>query len=79
MGTKYQDRCTWRTSSTSGLTIRSTRADKILFDWAKRNGYNIQGFPVEVYWSDQVKTPKEKLVTEIWIPIEEKKTPNMVR
>jgi AraC family transcriptional regulator len=52
---------------------------KTLFDWAKRNQYKVQGFPIEVYWNDPNKTPKEKLVTEIWMPIEEKKVPGVVR
>jgi effector-binding domain-containing protein len=52
---------------------------KELFDWAKRNQYKVQGFPIEVYWADPNKTPKEKLVTEIWMPVEEKKVPGIVR
>jgi effector-binding domain-containing protein len=79
MGFKYQDPVYVAYIFHAGPYDKINESYKILFDWAKRNGYNIQGFPVEVYWSDQVKTPKEKLVTEIWIPIEEKKTPNMVR
>jgi effector-binding domain-containing protein len=52
---------------------------KVLFDHAKRNQYVIKGYPHEVYWSDPGKTPKEKLVTEVQIPIEEKKVPGIVR
>jgi effector-binding domain-containing protein len=52
---------------------------QILFDWAKRANYKILGNPVEIYWSDPSKTPKEKTVTEIWIPIEEKKTPGLMK
>lgn len=52
---------------------------KVLFDHAKRNQYVIKGYPLEVYWSDPNKTPKEKLVTEVQVPIEEKKIPGIVR
>lgn len=52
---------------------------KAIFDHAKRNQYVIRGFPHEVYWSDPATTPKEKLVTEIQIPIEQKKVPGVVR
>jgi|GEM_PF-1152776 len=45
---------------------------KILFNWAATNKYKIESFPVETYWSDPAKTPPDKQVTEIWIPIEEK-------
>lgn len=50
----------------------------ILFGWAARNQYKIVGPPVEVYWSDPEQTPPEKLVTEIWLPVEEKKIPGGV-
>jgi AraC family transcriptional regulator len=46
---------------------------RVLFDWAKRNGYTIRGFPIETYWSDPNTTPKEKLVTEICMPVDERK------
>jgi AraC family transcriptional regulator len=51
----------------------------VLFDWAKRNQYKFNGSPVELYWSDPATTPGEKLVTEIWLPVEEKKVPGVVR
>jgi effector-binding domain-containing protein len=47
---------------------------KILFDWAKTNQYKIEAYPIETYWSDPAKTPADKQVTEVWIPIPEKKT-----
>jgi AraC family transcriptional regulator len=50
----------------------------LLFRWAARNQYKIVGPPVEVYWSDPVETPPEQLVTEIWLPVEEKKIPGGV-
>jgi effector-binding domain-containing protein len=46
---------------------------QVLFDWAKRNGYTIRGYPVETYWSDPSTTPKEKLVTEVQVPVDERK------
>jgi len=46
---------------------------RVLFDWAKRNGYSISGYPVETYWSDPNTTPKEKLVTEICTPVDERR------
>jgi DNA gyrase inhibitor GyrI len=46
---------------------------KILFNWASTNQYKIESYPLEVYWSDPAKTPKDKQVTEIWIPIQERK------
>jgi effector-binding domain-containing protein len=52
---------------------------KLLFDWARRNQYKTEGNPVDIYWSDQAKTPKEKLVTEVWLPVEEKKVPGIAR
>lgn len=52
---------------------------KVIFDHAKRNQYEIRGFPHEVYWNDPAKTPKERLVTEVQIPIEQKKVPGIVR
>jgi len=45
---------------------------KILFDWAKTNQYKIETYPIESYWSDPAKTPKDKQVTEIWIPVPKK-------
>jgi effector-binding domain-containing protein len=50
----------------------------LLFGWAARNQYKIVGPPVEVYWGDPEQTPREKLVTEIWLPVEEKKIPGGV-
>jgi len=50
-----------------------------LMEWAERNKYKIIGPPIELYWSDPASVPAEKLVTEIWFPVEEKKTPGMVR
>ena len=47
----------------------------LLFGWAARNQYKIVGPPVEVYWSKPEQTPPEKLVTEIWLPVEERKIP----
>jgi len=52
---------------------------QVLFDWAKRNGYKVQGYPVEVYWSDPTVIPKEKLVTEVWMPVEERRVPQAVK
>jgi AraC family transcriptional regulator len=46
---------------------------RVLFDWAKRNGYTIKGFPVETYWSDPNTTPKEKLVTEVYTLVDERR------
>lgn len=51
---------------------------EVLFGWAARNKYNMVGPPVEIYWSDPEQTPPEKLVTEIWLPVEEKKIPGGV-
>lgn len=51
---------------------------EVLFGWAVRNQYKTVGPPVEVYWSDPEQTPPEKLVTEIWLPVEEKKIPGGV-
>jgi AraC family transcriptional regulator len=51
---------------------------EVLFGWAARNQYNMVGPPVEVYWSDPGQTPPEKLVTEIWLPVEERKIPGGV-
>jgi effector-binding domain-containing protein len=50
----------------------------LLFSWVARNEYKILGAPMEVYWSDPEQTPPEKLVTEIWVPVEEKKIPGGV-
>jgi effector-binding domain-containing protein len=52
---------------------------KILFTWAAANSYKIESFPLEIYWSDPAKTPSDKQVTEIWIPIEEKTTPGHLK
>jgi len=52
---------------------------KILFDWAKTNDYKIESFPLEIYWSDPAKTPSDKQVTEIWVPIEEKTSPGLLK
>jgi AraC family transcriptional regulator len=51
----------------------------LLFEWAARNEYEMAGPPVEVYWSDSAQTPKEKLVTEIWLPVLEKQIPGGVK
>lgn len=50
----------------------------LLFEWAARNEYDMAGPPVEVYWSESEQTPEEKLVTEIWLPVLEKKIPGGV-
>jgi AraC family transcriptional regulator len=50
----------------------------MLFEWAARNEYDMAGPPVEVYWSDPEQTTGEKLVTEIWLPVLEKKIPGGV-
>lgn len=54
-------------------------AYKILSDWAETNKYKITGYPVEVYWSDPMTVPEEKLVTELWFPVEEKKIPGVAK
>ena len=51
---------------------------KMLFEWAERNKYEIQSYPVELYWSDPAKTPAEKIVTELWLPVKERKIPGGV-
>jgi effector-binding domain-containing protein len=50
-------------------------AYQTIFDWAKMNKFPIKGYPIEVYWSDPAKVPKDKLVTEVMVPIEERKGP----
>jgi effector-binding domain-containing protein len=52
---------------------------KILFDWIAKMKYTIEGPPSELYWSDPERTPKEELVTEIWIPVKEKEIPGALR
>jgi effector-binding domain-containing protein len=52
-------------------------AYKTLSDWAGTNRYKITGPPVEVYWSDPMTVPEDKLVTELWFPVEEKKIPGI--
>jgi effector-binding domain-containing protein len=52
-------------------------AYKVLSDWAEVNKYKVTGFPVEVYWSDPMTVPAEKLVTELWFPVEEKRIPGV--
>lgn len=52
-------------------------AYKVLSDWAEVNKYKITGPPVEVYWSDPMTVPEEKLVTELWFPVEEKRIPGV--
>jgi effector-binding domain-containing protein len=54
-------------------------AYRVLTDWAEHNKYKIVAPPVEVYWSDPMTVPEEKLVTEIWFPVEEKKIPGVAR
>jgi AraC family transcriptional regulator len=49
------------------------------FDWIEKNNYPLAGFPVEVYWSDDKTTPKDKLVTEIWLPVKEREKPAIMR
>jgi effector-binding domain-containing protein len=51
----------------------------VLMDWAGRNDYEIVGPPVEVNWSDPMTVPEEKLVTEIWFPVKEKKVPGIAK
>jgi effector-binding domain-containing protein len=52
---------------------------KILFEWVGKRKYTVQSSPVELFWSDPQQTPKEKLVTEIWLPVEEKEIPGQLR
>ena len=52
---------------------------KILFGWIGKMKHTIEGPPTEVYWSDPETTPKEKLVTEILIPVKEKEIPGALR
>ncbi len=41
----------------------------LLFDWARTNSYEVNGYPSEIYWSPpDAKNP----VTEIWLPVKEK-------
>ena len=54
-------------------------AYEILFEWAERNQYKVVGPPVEVYWSDPMTVPEEKLVTEVWFPVEEKRIPGIAK
>jgi AraC family transcriptional regulator len=49
-----------------------------LMEWAARNKYNINGPPVEILWCDPGQTPKDKTVTEIWLPVEQKTIPGGV-
>jgi len=51
----------------------------LLVEWAGRNQYRFVGPPVEVYWSDPMTVPEERLVTEVWFPVEEKKVPGIAR
>ena len=48
-------------------------AYRMLYEWGDRQKYDVKGRPIELYWNDPASTPPEKLVTEIWLPIEEKK------
>ncbi len=54
-------------------------AYNLLIEWAERNQYKMVGPPVEVYWSDPMTVPEEKLVTEVWFPVEEKKVPGIAK
>jgi effector-binding domain-containing protein len=51
----------------------------LLFAWASRNDYEIAGPPMEIYWSDPEDTPEERLVTELWLPVKEKKSESGVK
>jgi len=50
-----------------------------LFEWVGRSGYEITGPPMEIYWSDPDKTPPERRVVELWVPISEERKPRVVR
>jgi len=75
---QYLDPMTVATTYHIGSYDTVNAAYKTLFDWAKVNKYPIKGYPMEIYWSDPAKVPKDKLVTEVWLPIEERK-PTAVR
>ncbi|MFZ1946309.1 MAG: GyrI-like domain-containing protein [bacterium] len=79
MGFQYSDAMSVAFTFHVGPYETLNESYKTLFDWAKRNQYKVQGFPIEVYWNDPNRTPKEKLVTEIWMPVEEKRVPGIVR
>lgn len=73
MSFQYLDPLTVASTYHIGSYDTVSEAYKTLFDWAKLNRYPIKGFPMEIYWSDPAKVPKDKLVTEVWLPIEERK------
>jgi effector-binding domain-containing protein len=62
-----------------GSYDRLPGAYKVLSDWAETNKYKVTGPPVEVYWNDPSTVPEEKLVTELWFPVEEKKIPGVAK
>lgn len=43
------------------------------FDWIKKMGYEVKGFPMEIYWNEPTLISGEHLVTEVWIPIKEER------
>jgi effector-binding domain-containing protein len=78
MGFKYVDPMFVAYTYHIGAYGAIDQAYKDLFAWAGRTRQNIVGPPVEMYWSDPMTVPEEKLVTEIWLPVEEKKIPGGV-
>jgi effector-binding domain-containing protein len=79
LGFQFQDAITVTYIYHVGPYEKVNDTYKVLFDHAKRNQYVIKGYPLEVYWSDPARISKEKLVTEVQVPIEEKKIPGIVR
>jgi effector-binding domain-containing protein len=50
-----------------------------IFDWLARNNYRIAGPPIEVYWSDPANVPEGGAVTELQVPLLEKKAPEAAK
>ena len=74
LGFQYLDPATVAFTFHVGSFDTVNEAYKTIFAWAKTNNYTIRGYPMEIYWSDPAKVPKDKLVTEVMVPIEEKRS-----
>jgi effector-binding domain-containing protein len=50
-----------------------------MMSWAEANGYELTGYPTELYWAGPDEAPADRMVTELWIPVEKRETERRIK